>query len=173
MAPKESFELPNESPQQLPPIPDDLIDFTTMTATTVRPVHDFHQSPFLIFLFSFMRCKKLFPVLALLLTTLVHLLSPFTWNSVLLPRLFLLDLILFLDDPDPEVVILNAEGIARPSSVCLPYILIPGMDASSSAYQKAISILSKKPDAAAVLATLPIFDAKLSDSDSGTAISRF
>ena len=76
-------------------------------------------------------------------------------------------LILFLDDPEPEAVVLNAEGIARPSSVCLPYALIPGMDVSSSAYQKAVTILTKKPDAAALLATLPTFNAKLSNADSG------
>lgn len=79
----------------------------------------------------------------------------------------LLGLIPFLDDPEPDTVVLNAEGIARPTSVCLPYALIPGMDISSSAYQKAITILTKKADAAALLATLPTFDAKLSDADSG------
>ena len=79
----------------------------------------------------------------------------------------ILDLIPFLDDPEPNTIVLNAEGIARPSSVCLPYALIPGIDISSSAYQKAVTILTKKPDATALLATLPTFDAKLSNANSG------
>jgi len=48
---------------------------------------------------------------------------------------------LFLDEP--EATVLAAEGIARPSSVRLPYALVPGMDTTSRAYQKAAALLGQ------------------------------
>lgn len=49
-----------------------------------------------------------------------------------------------LDFPSSDTIVLAAEGIARPSSVCLPYDLVPGMDTSSSIYQKAVALLDKQ-----------------------------
>ena len=48
---------------------------------------------------------------------------------------------LFLDDP--EVSVPDAKATARPSSVCLPYALVPGMDTTSRAYQKAAALLGQ------------------------------
>ena len=36
------------------------------------------------------------------------------------------------------------EATAKPSSVCLPFYLVPGMDTSSLAYQKATTLLAHK-----------------------------
>jgi hypothetical protein len=48
------------------------------------------------------------------------------------------------DFPSSDTVVLAAEGIGRPSSVCLPYNLVPGMDTSSPIYQKAVALLNKQ-----------------------------
>lgn len=39
MAPKEPSSQSSSLPKNLPPLPDDLIDFTTMTISTVRYAH--------------------------------------------------------------------------------------------------------------------------------------
>ena len=52
--------------------------------------------------------------------------------------------ILFLDEPDVPPV--PVESVVRPTSVCLPYAFNPGMDLSSSAYQKATALLRKVAD---------------------------
>jgi len=48
---------------------------------------------------------------------------------------------LFLDEP--EATVPSAEASARPSSVRLPYALVPGMDITSRAYQKAAALLGQ------------------------------
>lgn len=48
---------------------------------------------------------------------------------------------LFLDKPEPTVP--ATEDAARPSSVRLPYALLPGMDTTSRAYQKATALLGQ------------------------------
>lgn len=69
-------------------------------------------------------------------------------------RLFIsLLFISFSERPSPLLPIGLYESSDCNHSVCIPYSLVPGMDVSSTAYSKAISILSKQPDHALALCT--------------------
>ena len=110
----------------------------------------FLASPLFIYSFSLLSSLNTFKTVFLpkLSVTPELRIALIAWILVTPSLLFpFWELNLFLDDP--EVSIVAAEGIARPTSVRLPYALIPGMDLSSSAYQKATALLSKVANEAA------------------------
>lgn len=132
-----------ENPSRdLPPLPNDPLDFTGKDAPSVC------LPPFYIFFFLFTpahqelkKCTGCGPP---------HLLEgcsgPIDPNNMDLGNSsYLISLSgishLFLDDP--EVSVPDAEATARPSSVRLPYALVPGMDTTSRAYQKAAALLGQ------------------------------
>ena len=49
--------------------------------------------------------------------------------------------------PPTTVAVILDNGSVRPSSVCLPYSLVPGMDIASVAYDKAVSTIAKQINA--------------------------
>ena len=108
MAPKESSSQSTGTPKDLPPLPDDLnhlIDFTTMTASTVRYAHYYTIYVLLTLHFSFSPRTVTNNAGGSPVTVHMELGKFFRIISLFI-------LILFLDDPEPEAVVLNAEGIA-------------------------------------------------------------
>ena len=102
---------------------------TLLPSIYLSPFFSSLNNPLIVFL----------PRSSVILEPLVALIA---WISVVLLLLFpFWELNLFLDDPGAAIK--AAEGIACPASVDLPYALVPGMDLSSTAYQKATALLSK------------------------------
>ena len=140
---------PNQSSsvsKDLPPLPNEPLDTTMGNALPVC----FSLRHFLFIyssIFSFLNTFKMVPLPKSSVTPELRIV-PIAWILVTPPLLFpFWKLNLFLDNP--EVSIIAAEGIACPTSVRLPYALIPGMDLSSAAYQKATALLSKVANEAA------------------------
>ena len=139
------------SPKDLPPLPTESMDLTAEQTTSVRPL-----PPSLFYTFSYcffqnhnctphalLPCPEMYPK-----TVVSDSGAPVINNRMDLGtyhRSFPNSVLILpdLDDPQSDGAILAAEGIARPTAVRLPYALIPGMDLSSSAYQKATALLSK------------------------------
>ena len=48
------------------------------------------------------------------------------------------------DFPDRPITIISDNGSSLATAVCLPFSLVPGMDTSSNAYQRALVALSKQ-----------------------------
>ena len=139
------------SPKDLPPLPTESLDLSAEQTTSVRPLP---LSLFYTFSYSSFQvhnctphalpfCPESYPK-----TVVSDSGAPVINNRMDLGtyhRSFPNSVLILpdLDDPQSDGAILAAEGIARPTSVRLPYALIPGMDLSSSAYQKATALLNK------------------------------
>lgn len=61
-------------------------------------------------------------------------------------------------DPTPDVATKNPPVVPKtPTTVCLPYSLVPGLDTSSRSYQRAVTTLGKQqPSQASVVPKVPL-----------------